>query len=269
MGYRKVDGVFWTDPKVRSLTEQERYLFLYCITCPSAHSSGLYYNPMPMISYETGINDKALSKAFGSLREGLMVYSGSLSGVIFVRNMLKFQAPNKNEKESIAKHLKTIQDKELLIMFLDTYTEYWEGFDKASLRVGEGFGKDTDTNTKTDTKTNTDIEPSAKVDGFAIFEDAWDKYPKDCRRTAVTEFEWLKKQHKDWKSILPLLKPAMENYSAIIKNKQKADPTTKVKHMQGWLTERRWEMYKPQPKSESKPKELRFVDLEKDYPDIS
>ena len=71
MAFRKVDGVFWTDPKVRALTEQERYLFLYCITCPSAHSSGIYYNPLPMISYETGISEKALVKALGRLREGL------------------------------------------------------------------------------------------------------------------------------------------------------------------------------------------------------
>ena len=71
MGYRKVDGVFWTDPKVRDLTEQERYLFLYCITCPSAHGSGIYYNPLPMIAYETCINEKALLKAFGSI-EGIL-----------------------------------------------------------------------------------------------------------------------------------------------------------------------------------------------------
>lgn len=250
MGYRKVDGVFWTDPKVRSLTEQERYLFLYCITCPSAHSSGLYYNPMPMISYETGINEKALSKAFGSLREGLMVYSGSLSGVIFVRNMLKFQQPNKNEKESIAKHLKTIQDKELLVMFLDTYPEYWEGFDKGSISLTEGFDKplntNTNTDTKTDTNTKTDTEPSATVDYLADFKDAWNCYPTGCKRTAETEFAWLKEKHKsDWKKVIPLLKPAMQNYNDYIQKKRQSDPTTKVKHMQGWLTDRMWEMYKP------------------------
>jgi hypothetical protein len=162
MGYRKVDGVFWTDPKVRPLTEQERYLFLYCITCPSAHSSGIYYNPLPMVSYETGISDKGLLKAFGSLREGFMVFRGSLSGVIFVRNMLKFQQPNKYEKESIAKHLKTIQDKELLLMFLDTYPEYMQAFGKDMGSLREAFGKDIDTNTKTNTETDTKTETIGK-----------------------------------------------------------------------------------------------------------
>jgi hypothetical protein len=165
MAFRKVDGVFWTDPKVRELTEQERYLFLYCMTCPTAHSSGLYYNPLPMISFETGINDKALIKAFGRLREGLMIHYGMISGVVFVKNMLKFQAPNKNEKENISKHLKTIQDKDLLVMFLNTYPEFWQGFDKASLTVQEGFHKDTHTktNTKTETKTETKTDESEKT----------------------------------------------------------------------------------------------------------
>ena len=69
---------------------------------------------------------------------------------------------HKNEKESISKHLKTIQDKKLLLMFLDTYTEYKQGFDKASLTLLEGFGKDTDTETETNIETETDTEKEYK-----------------------------------------------------------------------------------------------------------
>jgi len=165
MAFRKVDGVFWTDPKVRDLSETARYLFLYCITCPSAHSSGLYYNPFPMICYETGIKEKELSKAIGSLHEAQMVTCGSLSGVVFVRNMLKFQQPNVNEKKHIEKHLHTIQDKELLSMFLNTYPEYAEGFDKAYLTLAEGLGKviRTKTETERDTKTETDTKENQKI----------------------------------------------------------------------------------------------------------
>lgn len=200
MSYRKVDGIFWTDPKVRNLTEQERYLFLYCLTCPSSHSSGIYYNPLPLISYETGINEKALIKAFGSLQEALMVYCGTLSGVVFVKNMLKFQAPNKNEKESISKHLKTIQDKKLLSMFLDTYTEYKQGFDKASLTLLEGFGKDTDTETETNTETETEKEykesqPTLFPDKFD-FDNVFKLYEEKGNREASKRY-WDKLSKSD------------------------------------------------------------------------
>jgi predicted Fe-S protein YdhL (DUF1289 family) len=257
MGYRKVDGVFWTDPKVRDLTEQERYLFLYCITCPSAHSSGIYYNPLPMIAYETCINEKALVKAFGRLKEGLMVYYGSLSGVVFVRNMLKFQTPNAKEKISIQKHIETIQDKEILAMFLNTYPEYIKGYSKAIETLSEGYHKGihTETDTKTETKTDTKTEKS--VESFELFKQAYENYPEGCKRNAETEFNWLKKQHNDWKKILPLLKDSMLAYNQFIKSQLIKKPDYTVKHMQGWLTERRWEMY--QLKEEIQEPELEFV----------
>jgi len=207
MAYRKVDGVFWTDPKVRALTEQERYLFLYLITCPSAHSSGIYYNPLPMISYETGIPEKGLTKALETLREGSMVYYGSLSGVVFVKNMLKFQKPNANEKTSIAKHLETIQDKKLLVMFLDVYTEYWEGFDKALETLREPFGNPIHTKTKTKTKTKTEIEtetntekeddiPELFEDPYS-FESVFKMYgKKGNRKTAEPKWNKLTKEKK-------------------------------------------------------------------------
>jgi len=209
MAFRKVDGVFWTDPKVRALTEQERYLFLYLITCPTAHSSGIYYNPLPMISYETGINEKALVKALGSLREGSMVYCGSLSGVVFVKNMLKFQKPNANEKSNIEKHLKTIQDKELLVMFLDVYPEYWEGFDKASVSLREGLDKDIHTKTKTKTDTKTEIETDKqpqKKQGYGLkgkvkmleseYDKLVEKYGKENVDSKILDMEAYRDLHK-------------------------------------------------------------------------
>ncbi len=90
-----------------------------------------------------------------------------------------------------------------------------------------------------------------------IFKQAWKEYPSGCKRNAETEFNWLKKQHNDWKKVLPLLKDSMIAYKQFVKSQLIKKPDYTVKHMQGWLTERRWEMY--QLKEEIQEPELEFV----------
>ncbi len=46
---------FWTDAKVRCLSPEEKLIFLYLVTNPHAHLSGLYYLPLALVEDETGI----------------------------------------------------------------------------------------------------------------------------------------------------------------------------------------------------------------------
>jgi len=176
MGYRKVDGKFWTDPVVKKLTCDEKLLFLYCITSPRTHYSGIYYNPLPMIQYETGIDLKGLRKAFGTLRKGLMVYFSEDTGVVFVKNLIKFQKLNANETKGVFNHLPEIQDKEILSIFLDTYPEFSGSNKEPYLTLPKPFlnplltlpkplpntSEDTETETETDTETDTHTERADK-----------------------------------------------------------------------------------------------------------
>jgi hypothetical protein len=54
MSYKQVHETFWTAPDVKKYTPNQRYLFIYFITSPHAHYSGLYYLPLVYIQNETG-----------------------------------------------------------------------------------------------------------------------------------------------------------------------------------------------------------------------
>jgi hypothetical protein len=43
--YRTIETSMWTDAKFRGLPAPARLLFLYLITNPHAHVSGIYYLP--------------------------------------------------------------------------------------------------------------------------------------------------------------------------------------------------------------------------------
>lgn len=75
-----------------------------------------------------------------------------------------------------------------------------------------------------------------------IFNESRKLYP-GIKRGNETEFENFKKKHKDWKEVLPLLKPAVENQ---IKSKEDLKRQGKFvaewKHLQTWINQRCWEI---------------------------
>jgi hypothetical protein len=75
----------------------------------------------------------------------------------------------------------------------------------------------------------------------AIFEAARKIYP-GTKRGFKTEFESFRRKHKDFKEVLPLLKPAIERQSKTVwLNKEKRF----VPHFSTWLNQRRWELECP------------------------
>jgi hypothetical protein len=261
MAYRTVHERFWRDPKVIKLSLKEKLLFLYFITSSDAHYSGLYYCPIQIIQIQTGMSEKDVMQSIDTLSIQHMIEYDMGTNEVFVVNMAKFQVVSDTQIKGVANHFKdSIQSQVLKQNFMKKY-------DTLSIPYQIGISYPIDT-TETDTDTERDTERETKpetktaekdIDTFSVFKDAWASYPVGCKRTAETEFAWLKEKHKsDWKAVLLLLKPAMENYNSYIQKKKQVDSTTKVKHMQGWLTDRMWEMYKPQEKKEPK---QQFIEL--------
>lgn len=246
MAYRTVHERFWRDPKVIKLSLKEKLLFLYFITSSDAHYSGIYYCPIQIIQIQTGMSEKDVMQSIDTLSSQHMVEYDMATNEVFVVNMAKFQVISDTQIKGVANHFKdSIQSQALKQSFMNKYDSL-----SVPYQVGIVYPIDTtETDRETETETKTVEKDSAS---FSVFKDAWASYPENCKRSAETEFAWLKKQHNDWKAVLILLKPAIENYSAIIKKKKESDSSTKTKYMQGWLTERRWEMYKPQEKKETK-----------------
>ena len=68
------------------------------------------------------------------------------------------------------------------------------------------------------------------------FDEARKFYP-GVKRGLDTEFANFKKKHKDWKEVVPLLKPAIEKQKSL-----KSWQGGYVPHFQTWLNQRRWEI---------------------------
>lgn len=122
--YRTVDAAFWTDPKVRKLNPSERLLFLYLITNPHTHVSGLYYLPNLIMQYETGLPPKQLNPALDTLSKVGICLSDRLNEIVWVVKMFRFQGSGQKNTLSAAHHIsKDIHKSFLINEFLKEYPE--------------------------------------------------------------------------------------------------------------------------------------------------
>ncbi len=128
--YRTIDASFWTDPDIRTLSGTERYLFLYFVSNPHAHVSGIYYLPRVMIEHETGLKGKALEKGIETLSKRFFVWYDPPNEVVFVRSMFRYQGRGKNHDQSAAKQLNNLHKSSLVSKFLSIYPEISELLDK-------------------------------------------------------------------------------------------------------------------------------------------
>jgi len=121
--YRTIDAKFWTDPKVRQLSTTNKLLFLYFITSPHAHFSGLYYMPNTTVSHETGIRLADVGKGIDTLSGVEIVMADTLSELIWVVNMYRYQSHSETLLKNIGKHLGDLHNSALIGAFLDHYSD--------------------------------------------------------------------------------------------------------------------------------------------------
>ena len=121
--YRTIDAKFWTDPKVRQLSTTNKLLFLYFITSPHAHFSGLYYMPNTTVSHETGIRLADVGKGIDTLSGVEIVMADTLSELIWVVNMYRYQSHSEKLLKNIGKHLGDLHNSALIGAFLDHYSD--------------------------------------------------------------------------------------------------------------------------------------------------
>jgi hypothetical protein len=134
MGGKLVFDSFWTDPEIRSLTKSARYLFLYFITAPTSHFSGIYYIPISTISSEAGFPIDELQENIAILYEKNLVkfdYEFSVTWVIkmlfhqitSVKTSAKPDSQRISEHQiiSVNRHLLTLHKCPLIRDFFEIY----------------------------------------------------------------------------------------------------------------------------------------------------
>lgn len=118
-----VNTKMWSDPKFKSLSPNEKLLFVYLFTNQHAHLSGIYYLPPPVIQYETRLSEAIIGKGIDTLSIRYLIRIDTLSDVIWVVNMLKYQSTSKKIMKAVASQLETLHKCPLIEGFLDYYSK--------------------------------------------------------------------------------------------------------------------------------------------------
>lgn len=115
--YTKIEQDFWTDPKVKSLSSDGKFLFLYILTCQHRNIVGCYNLPKGYAQADTKLLLKQFEKAWVELeRSGFFRYDYSTE-TVFICNYLKHNPlDNPNQVISAINMVNRLQD---TILFAD------------------------------------------------------------------------------------------------------------------------------------------------------
>lgn len=139
MAYKIIYDSFWTDPKIKKLETKTKLLFLYLITNPHSHYSGIFYLPEVYIEEETGLSKKEIRYGIDTLSEGYLIRIDRIFQVIWVVNMLKYQAKGAKQLKGIASHLTNLHNCPLIQDFLEYYKDLNIPFRYRIDTVSEGY----------------------------------------------------------------------------------------------------------------------------------
>lgn len=130
MSYKAVHNTFWTDPEVSKYKPMVRYLYLYLISSPHTHYSGLYYLPLFYIEQETGLKMREIRDGIKFLNSmGHIEYDYERS-IVFVKKEMLYQLDNVrdgkvifNEKQlsGLRNHFNGLHGTPLIGKFLELY----------------------------------------------------------------------------------------------------------------------------------------------------
>ena len=153
--FRTVKCAMWREDEwFQSLTPDERLLFIYLFTNPSASVAGIYKLPLRTISFESGLaldRCKAIIARF--TKDNKAYYE---DGVVWVRRMREHQLPGNISNQvaiRLARDVEAIPDCPLKTRYLQAYgakTGVQIPYEYPTDTVSIPFATDTDTDTDTD-----------------------------------------------------------------------------------------------------------------------
>lgn len=239
--YRRIHLTFWTDLKVRQLKPLDKLVFLYLVTCPHSHLSGIYHLPILYACHETGLDGREVGEAFDRLKEAGLVQYNEKHEVVWVVNMLKYQVISYSTVVAVTNQLDSLHGCPLIETFSMRYggmLREWKDRDGTVPTQCQGSGnkdqeKDQDQKKekKKEKKQNKDIDHS-----FSLF---WEAYPKKIGKAAAKK-AW----NKELSTLIndDLLETILKAIEMQIKSNQwRQDGGQFIPHPATWLNQERWE----------------------------
>ena len=121
--YRTIDARFWTDPKVRKLSSNAKLLFVYLITNPHTHPSGIYYVLESTIAEEVGLPKNQVRIALDTLSGANLARFDRENSLVWVKNMLRYQCKGGKLIRSAAIQLCSCHNSFLVQEFINCYPD--------------------------------------------------------------------------------------------------------------------------------------------------
>lgn len=145
--YTRVESKFWQDEKMRSVSEDARFLMLYLLTSPHRNIIGFYFLPSPYACFDLGWDEKRFKKGLQELiSNGLIKYDENVH-VVLVKNFLKHNPlENPNQVKSAIEKLNELPETPLFQDFLTIVEGLGKQFtqplkERLQERLQERFGK--------------------------------------------------------------------------------------------------------------------------------
>lgn len=102
-----IDTKFWEDNYITDLTANQRYLFLYFLTCPSSNIAGIYEITLKKISFETSLPIPEIENILKQFSNDKKIYY--FDGWVYLKNFERYQLERGSSK--IVKGIDNIKEK--------------------------------------------------------------------------------------------------------------------------------------------------------------
>jgi hypothetical protein len=192
-----------SDQWFADLQPEFKLLFIYLFSNERASVCGLYEIPIRVISFETGLDVPTIKSAFEAFGKVGKVLYDYVTGVVFVRNMFKYQgSPSPKLKPRILADIKAVPACALKDMWVNenrVWIGYGSGSDtsssisisssiSSSVSVeGGGAGEETIPTTPAEAAGHPDIQVYRNISG---------RFPgENDYATIISTIEFLKQQH--------------------------------------------------------------------------
>ena len=161
--YTRVESRFWQDEKMRTVSDDARYLMLYLLTSPHRNIVGFYFLPSPYACFDLGWDEKRFMKALQELLSAGLIRYDKQVHVVLVKNYLKHNPlENPNQVKSAIEKIKEIPKTPLFQDFLEIVKQldkplYKPLIEHLHIRLpkqgtGSGSGSETGSGTGTETE---------------------------------------------------------------------------------------------------------------------
>jgi hypothetical protein len=119
-----VGSEFWNDPKIRGLDSGGKLVAIYCLTTELGHVSGLFYLPLQLVSYETGLSLQKVRNRIRELEKIDFIRFDPQREIAWILNYLRRQLPSDSIVVAANKQLQSLHNSPLVGEFVKYYAGY-------------------------------------------------------------------------------------------------------------------------------------------------